>query len=125
MTVLAQAVAFVAGSFLLGLLFGLVIEARKRRSARPVRVEWADGEIVHRPGRTEVVPHGTRLAETVRVWLADPRPAWETVDAFERDVTLILSGGWHSELPRRVVATSPRLAKEMGLPLSTSANAPR
>lgn len=33
-----------------------------------------------------------RLAETVRVWLADPRPAWETVEAFECDVERVLAG---------------------------------
>jgi hypothetical protein len=33
-----------------------------------------------------------RLAETVRLWIADDRPAWETAEAFERDVALALEG---------------------------------
>jgi hypothetical protein len=33
-----------------------------------------------------------RLASTVEVWLADERPAWETIEAFERDVGRVLRG---------------------------------
>jgi hypothetical protein len=32
------------------------------------------------------------LASVVEVWLADERPAWETVEAFERDVERVLRG---------------------------------
>lgn len=40
-------------------------------------------------------------------WLADPRPAWETVDAFERDVERLLSGR-HREPPRGLPPRSER-----------------
>jgi hypothetical protein len=33
-----------------------------------------------------------RLASTVEMWLADERPAWETIEAFERDVERVLRG---------------------------------
>jgi hypothetical protein len=33
-----------------------------------------------------------RLEGTVAIWLADERPAWETIEAFERDVERVLSG---------------------------------
>jgi hypothetical protein len=33
-----------------------------------------------------------RLASTVEVWLADERPAWETIEAFERDVECVMRG---------------------------------
>jgi hypothetical protein len=55
----------------------------------------------HRPPRAVASPGGgwqkpvappDRLAETVRLWLADDRPAWETIDALEHDVQLALEG---------------------------------
>jgi hypothetical protein len=33
-----------------------------------------------------------RLGSVVEVWLADERPAWETIEAFERDVERVLRG---------------------------------
>lgn len=48
----------------------------------------------HRPPRQSPRPVAVpdRLAETVRLWMADDRPAWETIDAFEHDVQLALEG---------------------------------
>jgi hypothetical protein len=33
-----------------------------------------------------------RLSTTITMWLADERPAWETIEAFERDVERVLRG---------------------------------
>lgn len=64
-------------TFILGVIWGL--------ASAIVRHEVK--EIGHRPPLVvPVVRPPDRLGETVRVWLADPRPAWETVEAFERDV---------------------------------------
>jgi hypothetical protein len=46
-----------------------------------------------------------RLEGTVAIWLADERPAWETVEAFERDVERIMRGdmteGYVERMPLR------------------------
>jgi hypothetical protein len=33
-----------------------------------------------------------RLSNVIAMWLADERPAWETIEAFERDVERVLRG---------------------------------
>jgi hypothetical protein len=66
-------------SFLIGMAGGM-IRAYGQRPAKQRAVAIA----AHRSP-----PDG--LAETVRVWLADDRPAWETVEAFERDVATVLA----------------------------------
>jgi hypothetical protein len=58
------------------------VAARSHRPPAPAPPR-ADGRRTDQPDR---------LAETVRLWVADDRPAWETVDAFEHDVQLALEG---------------------------------
>lgn len=40
----------------------------------------------------ENATRSSRLTATIALWLADDRPAWETLDAFERDVERCLRG---------------------------------
>lgn len=62
-------------------------------------------------------------------WLADDRPAYETIDAFEADVERVLRGEWpilarpRGLPPRsdRTVAATPRLAKQYDVPLARMA----
>lgn len=48
-----------------------------------------------------------RLDETVRLWLEDDRPAWETIEAFERDVERIMSGDVTKEVKTSKMPLNP------------------
>lgn len=52
-----------------------------------------------------------RLADMTAVWLADPRPAWETIAAFERDLEKVLRGDvtadYVERMPLRVGGLPP------------------
>lgn len=54
-----------------------------------------------------------RLADLQQVWLADPRPAWETVAAFERDVEKVLRGDVTADYVERMPLSR---ARPEGLP---------
>jgi hypothetical protein len=62
--------------------FGLIVSAAV--------IAWCVVDMARIAGKE--TPEVDRLAGTVSVWLADERPAWETVAAFERDVERVLSG---------------------------------
>lgn len=106
-----------AGIFGWALVMGpYLLLARRHDRGRVRRVQAADGHIV-------TVRHGPRnpfaealrdveradadaLARTVAEWLADERPAWETVAAFEADVE------------RALLAEGERPVRQMGGGLS-------
>jgi hypothetical protein len=49
-----------------------------------------------------------RLEGTVAIWLADERPAWETVEAFERDVERVMRGDQTQDYVERMPLRPPR-----------------
>jgi hypothetical protein len=54
---------------------------------------WPDPPLINRPnGRKKVLADLDPLTTLTAEWLADERPAWETVDGFERDVERVLTG---------------------------------
>lgn len=84
MTTLEAGGAIILTTFLVGVIWGLASAMVTAETRRRMTLEVADLKVELRPLEVEGSPD--RLAEAVRAWLADPRPAWDTVEAFERDV---------------------------------------